>query len=104
MAGYGDAGNIYKAIHVFNGARVLVTASVSSTVFTVGAGDTSKFFVGGLVRVHTTDYSSDSGSVEVVDITGNNITVESMGYTPLVGHEVDLIGFSSDEGAPYVYY
>jgi hypothetical protein len=27
-----------------------------------------------------------------------------MGYTPLVGHEVDLIGFSSDEGAPYVYY
>jgi hypothetical protein len=104
MANYQEADPVQKAIHCFAGPRVNVTSGTSTDIFTVGAGDIGKFFEGATVRVHSADFSVDSGDVEILSITGNDVTVDDMGFTALLGYEVDLIGFSSDEGAPYVYY
>jgi hypothetical protein len=95
---------IVKQLHGYFTPQVAVASGVSSTSFTVGAGDISKFFVGGYVRVHTYDYTSDSGDTKIVDITSNTITVrDDLGFTPNNTMYIDLIGFNEDDGLPYRY-
>ncbi len=100
---------VMKGIHCFFTPRVDVVSGDSGTVFEVGAGDIGKFLVGGFVRVHNPDFSVDSrdslveDDPQITDVDGgtNKITVDAdMGFTPLAGYEVDLIGFA-DAGAPY---
>jgi hypothetical protein len=96
---------IYKSIHPFWTPQIEIVSGISQTQFTVAALDAAKLFVGGIVRVHDYSYSIDSGLVskKITGIAGTTITCESLGFTPVAGQFVDLIGFVSDEGAPYVW-
>jgi hypothetical protein len=97
-----------KSFYCFQSPRIAITAGVSTTIFTVGAGDISKFFVGGFVRVHNEDFTVDStptgdlDDLEITDITGNDITVDrDMGFTASSSEFASIVGFASDEGLPY---
>ena len=91
---------IYKALHAFMDPQVAVASGTSSTVFDVGSGDASKFFVDCVIRVHDASFSSDSGDVMVTAVSGTQITCQDLGFTPSSSYLVDLIGFP-DEGDPY---
>lgn len=85
----------YKAVHAFWGPAVEIVSGADDFNFDVDSGDVSKFKVGGLVRVHSLDYSSDSGEVEISDISGDTITVaSSLGFTPQAGDTADSMGFA----------
>jgi hypothetical protein len=94
---------IFKQIHVFWTPQVEVTSVVSTTVIEVA--DVSKFFVGSVVRIHSDDFSFDTGfdAIEVTEISGNEITLAEPVSGVLAGHKIDLIGFVSDSGAAYAW-
>jgi hypothetical protein len=92
---------LYKIIHCYFDPQLTVVTGTSSTVFTVSAPDAAKMFVGSVIRVHSEDFSVDSGEVNVSNITSTTITVDaSMGFTPSAGQLIDLVGFP-DLGKPY---
>lgn len=95
--------NVYKAIHCFLDPTVEVTAGVSNTEFDVDPADIAKFQVGQPVIVHESDWAVFSPEVQVqaVDTGLNRVTVDAdLGFTPVAGYLVDLIGFA-DGGGPY---
>lgn len=93
--------NRYKILHCFFDPQVEVTVSIDNVSFEVGAGDVAKFSVGSIIRVHNYAYTNDSTERIVTDITGTTITVDAdLGYTPIAGDFVDLIGFP-DQGLAY---
>ena len=103
-----NAGNdsLYKAIHVFWNPSVPVVSGVDVWSFTVSAPDSARFWIGAPVRIHSKDYVLDSKGklLKVVSIVGTTITLsESVGFVPTSNCIVELIGFASDEGAPYVW-
>lgn len=92
--------SLYKSVQFFLSPQVLVVTGIDAFNFTVGGGDIGKFFVGAMVRVHDYSYAIDSPDVTVVDIVGNQITVNvSLGFTPAAGQFIDLIGFADKGGA-----
>jgi hypothetical protein len=95
----------YKNVHCFWGHQVDVVAGVSATQVTVAPGDIGKFFIGSVVRIHNDDYTIDSGvtGLKVTSISGNDILIEDCGFVPDNTMSIDLIGFSSDNGKPYVW-
>lgn len=68
----------------------------------IEVSDGSLFFDGSPVIFHPNDWSSQSDEFEVVNVTGNIITL-SENYAPTIGDKIDLIGFSDDNGVPYRY-
>lgn len=97
-----------KSVFTFLSPTVDVTAGSSSTSFTVGLTDSLKFVVGGFIRVHSIDYTVDSGttllSVETINTgTGVITTNKTLGFTPAAGQKVDLIGFK-DGGQAYRFF
>jgi hypothetical protein len=98
--------SLYKALHPFWNCSAEVTIGVSDVAFEVSAGDLPKFFVGATIRVFASDYSQDSKEIQlrVKEISGSVITLNaSMGFAPSAGYRVELIGFASDQGTPYVW-
>lgn len=93
---------ITKALHCFFNAQIDVASGSSSTQFDVSAGDVGQLSVGMTIRVHSVDYTSDSGDVKITNISGTTITVEDMGFTPTSSDKVDRIGYA-DGGDPYLY-
>jgi hypothetical protein len=92
---------IYKNLYAHFSASVPVVSGTSTTVFDVGVGDVSKFFVGAILVLHDEDYSNVSPEVKVTDITGTQITVdEDLGFTPDNTYTVEGIGFA-DHGSFY---
>jgi hypothetical protein len=97
---------LYKALHPFWNDSATITVGTSETEFEVGAGDIGKFFVNSTIYVRSEDYSETTGDVQlrVKAIDGNKITLNaSMGFVPVAGYKVELIGFASDKGTPYVW-
>lgn len=101
-----------KGIHCFSNPEVEVTASVDNFTFGVGAGDIARFFEEAVVRVHDDTFVNNStptlnendARVVSVDTGLNQVTVDrDLGFLPLPGFKVDLIGFDGDEGFPYRY-
>ena len=89
---------LYKSAHAFFNPQALV---VSATSTTVEVSDPSIFFEGCSILVHTPTYTSSLETI-VIDITGTTLTLEDdLGFTPVVNDEIDLIGFSGDNGLPY---
>jgi hypothetical protein len=85
----------YKFRHGFMGAEVAVTAGVSHTRFTVGAGDIGKFKKGFPLIVHNDDFSSESPETTVSQVIGNDVVVAAdLGFTPDNTMTVSLLGFS----------
>lgn len=104
IADYGDASNLYKSLFCFSGESSEITTVVSTSVFTVAS--ISGFYVGQKVRVHNKDFTRDSGvdGIEIVDITGSQITLASaLSFIPVVGDTVDGIGFIQDQGLAYSF-
>lgn len=100
-----SADSFYKALHPFWTPTLTVTSGVSATQFNVSLLDAAKLFEGALIRVHSDDYSVDSNTniIKVVSIVGGLITCDDLGFTPSLNDKIDLVGFVSDEGAPYVW-
>lgn len=91
----------YKLFFAFLDPTVDVVTGVSATNFTVSGPDASLFLPGAVIRVHSVDYSIDSGEVFVLSVVGTTVTTKTtMGFTPASGQQVDLIGFA-DSGFPY---
>lgn len=91
----------WKRAHTFFNPQVNVASGTNSTTFDVGALDADKFLEEAFIRVHNSDYSVDSGEVQVTSIVGTTIIVNNdMGFTPSSSEVVDLIGFK-DGGVPY---
>jgi len=92
---------LYKLIHAHITPSVTVVSGVSSTVFTVSAGDALKFNVGLPVLIHNADFTIESIEALVVSVVSTTITVDTaLGFTPAAGQTVELIGFA-DLGQPY---
>lgn len=92
----------YKSTHCYFDPTIDVASGTSGTVFSVGAGDVSKLFVGATILVHDDDFSDESDEVKITDITGTTVTVDNdLGFTPSSLHFIELVGFSSDEGSAY---
>lgn len=97
---------LYKAIHAFTDPTVAITGGSSTTTFTVGAGDISKFNVNVGLYVRSDDFTQVSPSVLVssVNTSTNTVTVSSsLGFTPSSVHFAELVGFA-DSGAGYRIY
>lgn len=95
---------IAKRLHAFLSPGVIVVSGISNTQFTVGAGDVGKFWVGGIIVVHTDDDLTRSEEVEVTNISGVTITCEDLGFTPSASMVVTFIGFSYDQTQTYRFY
>lgn len=102
-----DTKTPWKSFNCFHTPEVAVISGASDLIFTVAAGEGSKFTIDLVVRIHNRDFTVDSGKeniVKVIDITGDIITVDkSIGFTPSSSEFVNLIGFDSDGGKPYTY-
>lgn len=93
---------LWKEIFGFFDPVASVTVGTSDTTFDVD--DSSLFFEGSVIYVHNSDFTNRSLNVRVLSVSGNTLVVsESLGFTPGVGDKVQLIGFASDEGAPYAW-
>ncbi len=101
VATYDESSDTLKTVFASINPTVLVDVGNSSTSFDVPVGEELKFFVDGVIRVHNADFSNDSGQVKITSVIGQTITCEDMGFTPANGDGIELIGFSSDNGAPY---
>jgi hypothetical protein len=101
VADYDTADDYNKIAHVYFNPQLKVTANAGSeTVFDVSDG--SLLYIGCVVRVHSFDYVDDSVEAVVTNIVGDTITVDrALGFNPQIDDEVDLIGFVSDQAAPY---
>lgn len=94
-----------KTVYAFLTPTVQVVSGIDTSNFTVSAGDIGKFFTGSPVRIHSADYTTDSGDtdyfVKTINLTTNQITLTSaLSFTPSAGQYIDLIGFP-DQGGPY---
>lgn len=84
----------WKQRHAYFSPRVTIVSGTSTNRFTVSAMDVGKFFVGSVIRVHDFSFVLDSPEVVVTEIDGNDIIVSnSLGFMPIAGLFVDLIGF-----------
>lgn len=96
--------SISKRVFVYTNPTVDITAtSLNQTSFNVATLDVDKFKVGATVLVRSSDdeWTFVAPETKVTAIAGNLITVNtSLGFTPQLGYQVDLIGFQ-DGGAPY---
>jgi hypothetical protein len=106
VAHYGSGNSqenaLLKRLHCYFNPQEEVDTGTSGTIFSVI--DETNLFVGALIRVHNSDYSIYSPQVEITDITGTTITVgKTLGFTPASGQLIELIGFASDNGQPYLY-
>jgi hypothetical protein len=97
-----NALSIYKSIHAFLGPRVAIVSGISSSQFTVGVLDFSKFFVGAKVRIHTEDYTTVSPEISVTELTAPDtitVTFGGIGFTPTSSYFVTCIGFPDQSGS-----
>ena len=68
----------------------------------IEVADGSLYFEGSIVTIHSNDYAFQSDEIEVVSIIGNIIEF-NQNHGASIGHKIDLIGFSQDDGLPYRY-
>lgn len=97
---------ISKRVFVFTNPTVTVVGdSADNFSFEVDPADIDKFKEGAIVHVRSADdeWTTLSEETKIASVVGNLVTVEDdLGFSPLDGYEVDLIGFK-DGGAPYRY-
>lgn len=94
-----------KNIYAYLNPTVTVVSGIDTSNFTVSSSDIGKFITNGPIRIHSADYTVDSGTtdnfVKTVDLVHNQITLKTpLSFTPAAGQHVDLIGFPDGLG-PY---
>ena len=103
--------SLYKAAHPFWTPTITIPSGAlgySSSSFPVSPSDIGLFFLDSIVRVRSLDYTDDSANkllkVIYIDSISNEIYLgDDLGFIAGAGYKVDLIGFASDQGAPYVW-
>lgn len=96
-----QAGYEYKIRYIYLNPTIAITSGTSHFIFNVSSGDVVKFKVGGIVLIRNNDWTVISLESKIIDITGNQITVETdLGFTPNNTNLIELIGFL-DGGKPY---
>ncbi|HNC40294.1 MAG TPA: hypothetical protein PK522_00765 [Nitrosomonas sp.] len=97
--------SFYKAVHPFWTPTLTVVSGTSSTEFEVSVGDAAKLFEGSTIRIHNADYTVDSAekTIKVSSVVGTTVTCDDIGFTPSAGQLINLVGFVSDDGNPYVW-
>lgn len=81
-----------KLTFTFTMPQVTVTTATDGTIFEVS--DVSQLKVGDKIAVHSPDFSRDNLSTTILDITGSQLTVNDIGFTPLAD---DLVEFLTNE-------
>ena len=98
-----DRVNLWHNLHTFMQPQLEVSSVTGPTEFDVSVPDSAKIFAGSIINIHDEDYTV-SGEATVDSVIGQTVTlVASAGFTPIIGQQVDLIGFS-DALAPYRYF
>jgi hypothetical protein len=95
----------WKSVHCFFNPRVEITLGISTTQFEVSALDQDKFLPNQPVRIHSEDYTIDSGvdAFFIESVVGNLVTLKkALPFTPAAGQFIDLIGFK-DGKSPYAF-
>lgn len=87
----------YKLLYTHVSPTFAVTSGVSGTQFNVSLVDASNMTVGNTLLVRNSDYSVYSPEVEVTDITGTLVTVDSLGFTPASGYFVEGVGYKDGQ-------
>jgi len=102
VATYDESSSSMKTMFASWNPDVSVITGNDNFSFDVSPIDILKFFEGGTVRVHNSDFTNDSGQVKIETVVGQTVTVsKDLGFTPANLDNVALIGFVSDTGAPY---
>lgn len=103
-----DVMSVEKDTFCFINPQVSITSGASTTVFDVDPLTVDRIFIGSIIEVHNLFWTVTSQEVEVIDVTGTQITVNQelvdeiteISFTPASGYLIDLIGFK-DKGKPY---
>ena len=92
-----DIDNYVRTKYTFTMPSDLVTGVTNSQIFDVS--DASKFAVGMEVTIHNDDYTDDSSSAFIDDITGSTITLDSaLDITIEIGDRLEVLSFTSEKG------
>jgi hypothetical protein len=98
---YDDAESYHKASYGYFNPSVIITNVISSTIIEC---DVTNLFVGSTCEIHSPEWNNISQIVTIADITGNQVTFsEPLDYLPSINDVIDMVGFKSDEGNPYLY-
>ncbi len=90
-----------KLLFSFIDNTAYVVTGISTTQFTVSAGDALKLTEGLPVLIHSSDYNTISSEATIQTIAGVTITLTTaIEFTPVAGMLIELIGFK-DSGGPY---
>jgi len=94
-----DIDRAIKLSHTFVMPSSLLTGVTSPSIFTVDAGEIGKYEVGMEVQVHSEDFTIDSETRIIDDITSNTITLnEDLDITPAIGHRLEVYAFADEKG------
>ena len=96
---------LYKALHCFFTPAVNVV-SQSGADIVVDSSDIDKFIVGYPVLLHNSDYSNTlETNVSTINVGTNTITLSTAPtFTADNTYQLQLIGFSDDNGLPYRWF
>jgi hypothetical protein len=94
--------SIYKNIFVYFDNQIPIVSGISETQFTIDNAFLPDIAVGYQVFIHNDDFSLESETRVVTEITGNTITVNGLlGFVPALDQKIELLGFF-DQGRPYI--
>ena len=90
---------IMKLSHCFTMPSAEVTSVTSNKIFDLDPSEIVKFEVGMQINVHKDDYTVDSSTRIIDDITGNTITLdEDLDITPVAGYRVETYSYATAKG------
>lgn len=95
----GELEEIMKLTHCFTMPSALITAVTDNKTFDLDPADIGRFEVGMEINVHKEDYTLDSETRIIDDITGNTITLdEDLDITPAVDFRIETYSFAAAKG------
>lgn len=95
---------LWKDTYVYFNPRLTITNVIDASNFEVSATDSLAVVDKAFIIVHSPDFTDSSQEVTVTSINSNIITTSApLNYLPLVGDQVDLVGFV-DGGYPFRWF
>jgi len=94
-----ELGEIMKLSHCFTMPSAEVASVTDNKTFDLDPSEIGKFEVGMQINVHKDDYTVDSSTRIIDDITGNTITLdEDLDITPVAGYRVETYSYATAKG------
>ena len=92
-----DLDTFIKLKYAFNMDQAQITSVTNSVIFEID--DTTRFYEGQKVAIHSLDYTRDTLEATINTITTNTIELtESLGFTPIVGDFIEALEFTDLDG------